>query len=155
MPARVQRFLAGIDDAWASRRSFAVPAMARHQDRRKLLMLALVLNWWGSAALSGCRCNCRYCGRGVWVRSGRRVSALFAAGARYSAQPAIAGKLVAFMQGIGFSSPGLPRGFLACCVVSAAITDGLGVSCAVRRWADDHNPAFAPARFPQLWVKEA
>ncbi len=41
----------------------------------------------------------------------------------HSAQPAIAGKLVAFMQGDRFlSSPGLPRGFLVCCVVSVAIT---------------------------------
>lgn len=40
-----------------------MPAMARHQDRRKLLMLRWRYNWWVSAALSGCRCNCRSSGR--------------------------------------------------------------------------------------------
>ncbi len=101
-----------------------MPAMARHQDRRKLLMLALVLQLVGvlrlylaADAIAG------IVGDGVWVRSGRRVSALFAAGARslcatgycWQAGGVYAGESV-------LSSPGLPRGFLACCVVSAAIT---------------------------------
>ncbi|END9804816.1 cyanate transporter [Escherichia coli] len=93
-----------------------MPAMARHQDRRKLLMLAL----------------------------------------DHSAQPAIAGKLVAFMQGIGFIIAGLAPwfsgvlrsisgnylmdwAFHALCVVGLMII----------------TLRFAPARFPQLWVKEA
>ncbi|HAH7813556.1 TPA: MFS transporter [Escherichia coli] len=93
-----------------------MPAMARHQDRRKLLMLAL----------------------------------------DHSVQPAIAGKLVAFMQGIGFIIAGLAPwfsgvlrsisgnylmdwAFHALCVVGLMII----------------TLRFAPARFPQLWVKEA
>ncbi|EIG2943103.1 cyanate transporter [Escherichia coli] len=92
-----------------------MPAMARHQDRRKLLMLAL----------------------------------------DHSVQPAIAGKLVAFMQGIGFIIAGLAPwfsgvlrsisgnylmdwAFHALCVVGLMII----------------TLRFAPARFPQLWVKE-
>lgn len=97
--------------------------MARHQDRRKLLMLALVLQLVGSAAiwlplpLSG------IVGDGVWVRSGRRVSALFAAGARSLCATGYCWQAGGVYPGESvLSSPGLPRGFLACCVVSAAIT---------------------------------
>ncbi len=132
-----------------------MPAMARHQDRRKLLLWHWRYNWWVSAALSGCRCNSGIVGDGVWFRSGRRISALFLLALDHSVQPAIAGKLVAFIRGSVLSSPGLPRGFLACCVDQRQLPDGLGVSCAVRRWADIITLRFAPARFPQLWVKEA
>ncbi len=74
----------------------------------------------------------------------------------HSAQPAIAGKLVAFMQGIGFIIARLAPwfsgvlrsisgnylmdwAFHALCVVGLMII----------------TLRFAPARFPQLWVKEA
>ncbi len=132
-----------------------MPAMARHQDRRKLLSWRWRYNWWVSAALSGCRCNAGLLGDGVWFRSGRRISALLLLALDHSAQPAIAGKLVAFSRGSVLSSPGLPRGFLVCCVYQWQLLDGLGVSCAVRRWVEIITLRFAPARFPQLWVKEA
>ena len=74
----------------------------------------------------------------------------------HSVQPAIAGKLVAFMQGIGFIIAGLAPwfsgvlrsisgnylmdwAFHALCVVGLIII----------------TLRFAPVRFPQLWVKEA
>jgi cyanate permease len=74
----------------------------------------------------------------------------------HSVQPAIAGKLVAFMQGIGFIIAGLAPwfsgvlrsisgnylmdwAFHALCVVGLMII----------------TLRFAPVRFPQLWVKEA
>ncbi len=102
-----------------------MPAMARHQDRRKLLMLALVLQLVG------------FCGfiwsplqlpvlwaMGGWVRSGRRVSALFFR--RWRSITLCNRLLLAswwrLCRESVLSSPGLPRGFLACCVVSAAIT---------------------------------
>lgn len=60
-----------------------MPAMARHQDRRKLLMLALVLQLVGFCGFIWLPLQfAGLVGDGVWVRSGRRVSALFAAGAR-------------------------------------------------------------------------
>ena len=110
-----------------------MPAMARHQDRRKLLMLALALQLVG------------FCGF-IWLPLPLD----------HSAQPAIAGKLVAFMQGIGFIIAGLAPwfsgvlrsisgnylmdwAFHALCVVGLMII----------------TLRFAPARFPQLWVKEA
>lgn len=74
----------------------------------------------------------------------------------HSVQPATAGKLVAFMQGIGFIIAGLAPwfsgvlrsisgnylmdwAFHALCVVGLMII----------------TLRFAPVRFPQLWVKEA
>ncbi|SPW57790.1 cyanate transporter [Escherichia coli] len=134
-----------------------MPAMARHQDRRKLLMLALVLQLVGvlrlylvAAAIAG------IVGDGVWVRSGRRVSAVFAAGARslcatgycWQAGGVYAGdrfyhrRACPWFSGVLRSISGnylMDWAFHALCVVGLMII----------------TLRFAPARFPQLWVKEA
>ncbi len=100
-----------------------MPAMARHQDRRKLLMLALVLQLVGFCGFIWLPMQlpvlwAMVCGLGL----GGAFPLCLLLALDHSVQPAIAGKLVAFMQGIGFIIAGLARGFLACCVVSAAIT---------------------------------
>ncbi|WP_407234250.1 hypothetical protein [Escherichia coli] len=100
-----------------------MPAMARHQDRRKLLMLALVLQLVGFCGFIWLPMQLPVLWAMVWVRSGRRVSALFAAGARSLCATGYCWQAggVLCRESV-LSSPGLPRGFLACCVVSAAIT---------------------------------
>lgn len=100
-----------------------MPAMARHQDRRKLLMLALALQLVGFCGFIWLPLQlpvlwAMVCGLGL----GGAFPLCLLLALDHSAQPAIAGKLVAFMQGIGFIIAGLARGFLVCCVVSVAIT---------------------------------
>lgn len=79
----VQRFLAGIDDAWASSRGIAnacygsPSGSAQTFDAGAGVTTGGVLRLYlAAAAIAG------IVGNGVWVRSGRRISALFAAGAR-------------------------------------------------------------------------
>ncbi|HHY7658685.1 TPA: cyanate transporter CynX, partial [Escherichia coli] len=134
-----------------------MPAMARHQDRRKLLMLALVLQLVGFCGFIWLPMQlpvlwAMVCGLGL----GGAFPLCLLLALDHSAQPAIAGKLVAFMQGIGFIIAGLAPwfsgvlrsisgnylmdwAFHALCVVGLMII----------------TLRFAPARFPQLWVKEA
>lgn len=100
-----------------------MPAMARHQDRRKLLMLALALQLVGFCGFIWLPLQlpvfwAMVCGLGL----GGAFPLCLLLALDHSAQPAIAGKLVAFMQGIGFIIAGLAPGFLVCCVVSVAIT---------------------------------
>ncbi|EMV2947707.1 cyanate transporter CynX, partial [Escherichia coli] len=134
-----------------------MPAMARHQDRRKLLMLALALQLVGFCGFIWLPLQlpvlwAMVCGLGL----GGAFPLCLLLALDHSAQPAIAGKLVAFMQGIGFIIAGLAPwfsgvlrsisgnylmdwAFHALCVVGLMII----------------TLRFAPARFPQLWVKEA
>ncbi|EMK9452750.1 TPA: cyanate transporter CynX [Escherichia coli] len=134
-----------------------MPAMARHQDRRKLLMLALALQLVGFCGFIWLPLQlpvlwAMVCGLGL----GGAFPLCLLLALDHSAQPAIAGKLVAFMQGIGFIIAGLAPwfsgvlrsisgnylmdwAFHALCVVGLMII----------------TLCFAPARFPQLWVKEA
>ncbi len=134
-----------------------MPAMARHQDRRKLLMLALVLQLVGFCGFIWLPMQlpvlwAMVCGLGL----GGAFPLCLLLALDHSAQPAIAGKLVAFMQGIGFIIAGLAPwfsgvlrsisgnylmdwAFHALCVVGLMII----------------TLRFAPVRFPQLWVKEA
>ena len=134
-----------------------MPAMARHQDRRKLLMLALVLQLVGFCGFIWLPMQlpvlwAMVCGLGL----GGAFPLCLLLALDHSVQPAIAGKLVAFMQGIGFIIAGLAPwfsgvlrsisgnylmdwAFHALCVVGLMII----------------TLRFAPVRFPQLWVKEA
>ncbi|EFE3179260.1 CynX/NimT family MFS transporter [Escherichia coli] len=134
-----------------------MPAMARHQDRRKLLMLALALQLVGFCGFIWLPLQlpvlwAMVCGLGL----GGAFPLCLLLALDHSVQPAIAGKLVAFMQGIGFIIAGLAPwfsgvlrsisgnylmdwAFHALCVVGLMII----------------TLRFAPARFPQLWVKEA
>ncbi|HAP1869085.1 TPA: cyanate transporter CynX [Escherichia coli] len=134
-----------------------MPAMARHQDRRKLLMLALVLQLMGFCGFIWLPMQlpvlwAMVCGLGL----GGAFPLCLLLALDHSVQPAIAGKLVAFMQGIGFIIAGLAPwfsgvlrsisgnylmdwAFHALCVVGLMII----------------TLRFAPVRFPQLWVKEA
>ena len=134
-----------------------MPAMARHQDRRKLLMLALALQLVGFCGFIWLPLQlpvfwAMVCGLGL----GGAFPLCLLLALDHSAQPAIAGKLVAFMQGIGFIIAGLAPwfsgvlrsisgnylmdwAFHALCVVGLMII----------------TLRFAPVRFPQLWVKEA
>ncbi|QMH36962.1 cyanate transporter CynX [Escherichia coli] len=134
-----------------------MPAMARHQDRRKLLLLALALQLVGFCGFIWLPLQlpvlwAMVCGLGL----GGAFPLCLLLALDHSVQPAIAGKLVAFMQGIGFIIAGLAPwfsgvlrsisgnylmdwAFHALCVVGLMII----------------TPRFAPARFPQLWVKEA
>ena len=134
-----------------------MPAMARHQDRRKLLMLALVLQLVGFCGFIWLPLQlpvlwAMVCGLGL----GGAFPLCLLLALDHSVQPAIAGKLVAFMQGIGFIIAGLAPwfsgvlrsisgnylmdwAFHALCVVGLMII----------------TLRFAPVRFPQLWVKEA
>ncbi len=83
--------------------ALALPMLARHEDRRKLLMLALALQlfgfsgfiWWPQQwpllwAVS--------CGVGL----GGAFPLCLVLALDHSPQPAVAARLVAFMQGIGF-----------------------------------------------------
>lgn len=134
-----------------------MPAMARHQDRRKLLMLALVLQLVGFCGFIWLPMQlpvlwAMVCGLGL----GGAFPLCLLLALDHSVQPAIAGKLVAFMQGTGFIIAGLAPwfsgvlrsisgnylmdwAFHALCVVGLMII----------------TLRFAPVRFPQLWVKEA
>ena len=134
-----------------------MPAMARHQDRRKLLMLALVLQLVGFCGFIWLPMQlpvlwAMVCGLGL----GGAFPLCLLLALDHSVQPAIAGKLVAFMQGIGFIIAGLAPwfsgvlrsisgnylmdwAFHALCVVGLMII----------------TLRFAPVHFPQLWVKEA
>ncbi|HDP6911401.1 TPA: CynX/NimT family MFS transporter [Escherichia coli] len=131
-----------------------MPAMARHQDRRKLLLLALALQLVGFCGFIWLPLQlpvlwAMVCGLGL----GGAFPLCLLLAFDHSAQPAIAGKLVAFMQGIGFIIAGLAPwfsgvlrsisgnylmdwAFHALCVVGLMII----------------TLRFAP---PQLWVKEA
>ncbi|VTM64453.1 putative cyanate transport protein [Escherichia coli] len=126
-----------------------MPAMARHQDRRKLLMLALVLQLVGFCGFIWLPMQlpvlwAMVCGLGL----GGAFPLCLLLALDHSVQPAIAGKLVAFMQGIGFIIAGLAPWFSGVLrSISGQLPDGLGISCAVRRWADDHNPAFCTSTF--------
>ncbi len=134
-----------------------MPAMARHQDRRKLLMLALVLQLVGFCGFIWLPLQlpvlwAMVCGLGL----GGAFPLCLLLALDHSVQPAIAGKLVVRLcRESVLSSPGLPRGFLACCVVSAAnyLMDwAFHALCVVGLMIITLR--FAPARFPQLWVKE-
>ncbi|MEN1932997.1 cyanate transporter [Escherichia coli] len=134
-----------------------MPAMARHQDRRKLLMLALVLQLVGFCGFIWLPLQlpvlwAMVCGLGL----GGAFPLCLLLALDHSVQPAIAGKLVAFMQGIGFIIAGLAPWFsgvlrsisgnyLMDWVFHALCVVGLMII----------TLRFAPARFPQLWVKEA
>ncbi len=133
-----------------------MPAMARHQDRRKLLMLALVLQLVG------------FCGF-IWLPLQLPVLWAMVCGLGLGgafplclsgAQITLCNRLLLaswwrLCRESVLSSPGLPRGFIrvlrsisgnylmdwafhALCVVGLMIV----------------TLRFAPARFPQLWVKE-
>lgn len=89
-----------------------MPAMARHQDRRKLLMLALVLQLVGFCGFIWLPLQlpvlwAMVCGLGL----GGAFPLCLLLALDHSVQPAIAGKLVAFMQGIGFIIAGLAPWF--------------------------------------------
>ncbi len=80
-----------------------MPAMARHQDRRKLLMLALVLQLVGFCGFIWLPLQlpvlwAMVCGLGL----GGAFPLCLLLALDHSVQPAIAGKLVAFMQGNRF-----------------------------------------------------
>nr|VXZ82024.1 putative cyanate transporter [Klebsiella pneumoniae] len=95
----------------------AAPGAGSPEDRRQLLLLALALQLIG------------FCGF-IWLPE--HFSALWAIACGvglggafplcpvlaldHAGQPAVAGRLVAFMQGIGFIIAGLSPGFPACCV---------------------------------------
>ncbi|RKR63563.1 CP family cyanate transporter-like MFS transporter [Yokenella regensburgei] len=134
-----------------------MPAMARHQDRRKLLMLALALQLAGFCGfiwlpLQAPVLWAMVCGFGL----GGAFPLCLVLALDHSPQPAIAGRLVAFMQGIGFILAGLSpwlsgvlRGvsgnyvvdwtFHALCVIGLMLL----------------TLRFAPARFPKQWTEEA
>jgi MFS transporter, CP family, cyanate transporter len=74
----------------------------------------------------------------------------------HSVQPAIAGKLVAFMQGIGFIIAGLApwfSGVLRSISGNYLMDWAFHTLCVVGLMIITLR--FAPVRFPQLWVKEA
>ncbi|STE88061.1 cyanate transporter [Escherichia coli] len=101
-----------------------MPAMARHQDRRKLLMLALVLQLVGFCGFIWLPLQlpvlwAMVCGLGL----GGAFPLCLLLALDHSVQPAIAGKLGGVYAGNRFyHRRACPVGFLACCVVSAAIT---------------------------------
>lgn len=133
-----------------------MPAMARHQDRRKLLMLALALQLVGFCGFIWLPLQlpvfwAMVCGLGL----GGAFPLCLLLALDHSAQPAIAGKLVAFMQDRFYHRR-------ACPVVSGVLRSISGNY--LMDWAFHAlcvvglmiiTLRFAPARFPQLWVKEA
>lgn len=133
-----------------------MPAMARHQDRRKLLMLALALQLVGFCGFIWLPLQLPVFWAMVWFRSGRRISALFAAGTRslcatrycwqtggvYAGDRFYHRRACPWFSGVLRSISGnylMDWAFHALCVVGLMII----------------TLRFAPARFPQLWVKEA
>ncbi len=126
-----------------------MPAMARHQDRRKLLMLALALQLVGFCGFIWLPLQlpvlwAMVCGLGL----GGAFPLCLLLALDHSAQPAIAGKLVAFMQGIGFIIAGLApwfSGVLRSISGNYLMDWAFHALCVVG--ADDHNPAFCTSTF--------
>ena len=121
-----------------------MPAMARHQDRRKLLMLALVLQLVGFCGFIWLPLQlpvlwAMVCGLGL----GGAFPLCLLLALDHSVQPAIAGKLVAFMQGIGFIIAGLAPWFSgAGSIVTKDIPPNVvaaGVPCRVIREINDRD----------------
>ncbi len=99
-----------------------MPAMARHQDRRKLLMLALALQLVGFCGFIWLPLQlpvlwAMVCGLGLG--GAFPLCLLLALDLR---NPLLLANWWRLCRGSVLSSPGLPRGFLVCCVVSVAIT---------------------------------
>ncbi|MEZ0589285.1 MFS transporter, partial [Escherichia coli] len=125
-----------------------MPAMARHQDRRKLLMLALVLQLVGFCGFIWLPLQlpvlwAMVCGLGLGGAFPLCLLLLpvFLFGAMWGIGFIIAG-LAPWFSGVLRSISGnylMDWAFHALCVVGLMII----------------TLRFAPARFPQLWVKEA
>ncbi len=111
-PARrqrpVQRFAAGAADRRANRRRAAAPGAGSPGGSAPASSASAgaTADWLLRLYLAA---RAFLCALGHCLRRGigRRVSSVPGAGAGYAGQPAVAGRLVAFMQGIGFIIAGL------------------------------------------------
>ncbi|MGE0968822.1 cyanate transporter (plasmid) [Klebsiella sp. WOUb02] len=132
-----------------------LPMLARHEDRRKLLMLTLLLQLIGFCGFIWLPLYLPQlwaisCGIGL----GGAFPLCLVLALDHSRHPAIAGRLVAFMQGIGFIVAGLSpwlSGLLRSLSGDYVLDWALHAVCVALLMVITRR--FVPARYPQEWRK--